>query len=85
MASVKKTIQAVLSGHSDANVRFGALRALVRSLGFSERIRGDHFVYSRADVVEIINIQPAAGGKAKPYQVKQIRDIIARYGLRLDR
>jgi hypothetical protein len=29
-----------------------------------------------------LNLQPM-GGKAKPYQVKQIRGIILRYGLRL--
>lgn len=53
------------------------------SLGFAERIKGDHFIYSRADVAEIINIQPATGGKAKPYQVKQIRGTITKYGLGL--
>jgi hypothetical protein len=56
---------------------------LLRSLGFVERITGGHFIYSRADVVEIINIQPGNVGKAKPYQVKQIRGIITKYGLEL--
>jgi len=76
-------MRAVLSGRSDANLRFGALRVLVRSLGFDERIRGDHFIYTRAGVVEILNIQPASNGKAKPYQVKQIRGIITKYGLKI--
>jgi len=62
-------------------MRFGAIRSLILSLGFEERIKGDHFIYSREDVAEIINIQPGSGGKAKPYQVKQIRGIITRYGL----
>jgi hypothetical protein len=81
MASKSKTLEAVLSGRSDANVRFSAIRSLVISMGFSERIKGDHFIYSRGDIAEIINIQPASGGKAKPYQVKQIRGIITKYGL----
>jgi hypothetical protein len=83
MASVRKTLHTVLGGRSDTNVRFTALRALIRSLGFDERTKGDHFIYSRSDVLEIINIQPASGGKAKPYQVKQIRGIITKYGLGL--
>jgi hypothetical protein len=83
MASAEKIMRAVLSGRSDANLRFGALRVLVRSLGFDERIRGDHFIYTRAGVVEILNIQPASNGKAKPYQVKQIRGIITKYGLKI--
>jgi hypothetical protein len=81
MASTVKTLQLVLSGRSDGNVRFAALRTLVRSLGFDERVKGDHFIYSRSDIIEIINIQPGGGGKAKPYQVKQIRGIITHYGL----
>lgn len=44
-------------------------------LGFSERIRGDHHIYARADVNEIIDLQPRRG-KAKPYQVRQVRDLI---------
>ena len=37
-------------------------------------------VWKDCDVEEIINIQPA-GNKAKPYQVKQIRNIILKYKL----
>jgi hypothetical protein len=84
MASLAKTMQAVLGGRSDTNIRFASLRALVKSLGFSERIKGDHFIYTRRGVIEIINIQPGQGGKAKPYQVKQVRGIITTYGLAPD-
>ena len=41
------------------------------------------FSYWRSGVREIINLQPLSGGKAKAYQVKQVRDIITRYGLQL--
>jgi len=34
-------------------------------------------------VEEILNLQPK-GGKGKPYQVKQVREVILRYGLVLD-
>jgi hypothetical protein len=49
-------------------------------LAFEERTKGDHHIFSRAGVEEIVNVQPK-GAMAKPYQVKQIRDLILRYGL----
>jgi hypothetical protein len=74
-------LERVLSGQSDAGVRFADLRALVRALGFSERIRGDHHVFHREGVRDIINVQPQRDGLAKPYQVRQVRGIIVKYGL----
>jgi hypothetical protein len=32
-------------------------------------------------VEEILNLQPKTGGKAKPYQVKQVRQLIIKYRL----
>jgi hypothetical protein len=45
-----------------------------------ERIRGSHHVFTKDGVEEILNLQ-AKGGKAKPYQVKQVRGVIVRYKL----
>lgn len=80
MGKYEKLLQLVLSGRSDANVTFGELRQLLLRLGFSERIRGDHHIYFREGVEEILNLQPR-GGMAKPYQVKQVRQVILRYGM----
>ncbi len=65
---------------ADANIRFDELRALLSALGFSERIRGDHHIFSKAGVAEILNLQPR-GSLAKAYQVKQVRAVIVRYKL----
>jgi len=81
MASLKKVLDSILSGRSDANIRFDSLRRIPKSLGFEERVRGDHFIFARAGVEEIINLQPRRGGQAKAYQVKQVREIITRYQL----
>lgn len=70
----------ILGGMSDANIPFSGLRRLLARLGFDERIRGDHHIFTRGGIVEILNLQPKAG-KAKPYQVKQVRDIILKYKL----
>jgi len=32
-------------------------------------------------VMEILNLQPLTSGKAKAYQVKQVRNVIVRYKL----
>jgi predicted RNA binding protein YcfA (HicA-like mRNA interferase family) len=53
---------------------------LLRNLGFEERIRGSHHIFSKAGIEEILNLQPKQG-KAKAYQVKQVRDIILKYQL----
>lgn len=78
---MNKVIDKILSGYSDANIRFSDFRKLILSLGFNERIKGDHYIYSKKGIFEIINIQPRKDGKAKPYQVKQVRNIITNYKL----
>ena len=80
MAKPDRVLQAVLRGASDANVRFSDVCSLLLRLGFDERIRGDHHIFTRDGVEEILNLQPK-GSKAKPYQVKQVRAVILRYHL----
>ena len=80
MSKITKTLDRILRGNADANIRFGDLRALLLHLGFAQRIRGDHYIFSRDDVAEILNLQPR-GGKAKAYQVKQVRTVIVSYNL----
>ena len=75
-----KLLEQLLRGTSDANISFDALRGLLRRLGFDERIRGDHHIFTKDEVEEIINLQPR-GAKAKAYQVKQVRSLILRYRL----
>ena len=84
MAKLEKILQAVLSGRQDQNIRFTDLCQLILALGFAERIRGSHHIFTRPGVEEILNLQPREGGKAKPYQVKQTRNIITKYKLGLD-
>lgn len=80
MSQYEKLLLSILSGTRDKSILFADLRAVLDRLGFQCRIKGDHFIYTRDDVEEIINIQPI-GNKAKPYQVKQVRNIILKYQL----
>ncbi|MBR1554127.1 MAG: type II toxin-antitoxin system HicA family toxin [Oscillospiraceae bacterium] len=74
----EKTLIAVLNGTKDSNIAFGDLQKLLTALGFAVRIKGDHFIYTKDGLEEIINLQPK-GNKAKPYQVRQVRQIILKY------
>ena len=76
----EKLLLSILSGTRDKNLLFSDLRAVLERLGFQCRIKGDHFIYTKAGIEEIINIQPM-GNMAKPYQVKQVRGIILKYQL----
>ena len=80
MAKPGKTLLQVLRGSSDSNVSFDELRSLLRHLGFDERIRGSHHIFTKGNLEEILNLQPI-GAKAKAYQVKQVRAVILRYKL----
>lgn len=76
----KQVLLQVLQGTADSNIRFDDLRSLLAALGFSERVKGSHHIFTRPHVVEILNLQ-ARGSFAKAYQVKQVRAVIVRYKL----
>jgi hypothetical protein len=80
MGKQNKLLAKVLKGGSDKNIGFRELCNLLTSLGFEKRIRGDHHIFSREGIEEILNLQPKKS-KAKAYQVKQVRNLIVKYSL----
>ncbi len=80
MSKFEKIIQKVLSGSSDRNLDFNDLCNLLETLGFNNRIKGSHHIYFKKGIEEIINLQPL-NNKAKPYQVKQVRELLIKYKL----
>ena len=78
MSQFEKLLLSILSGARDKNIPFADLQLVLERLGFLCRIKGDHFIYTKDGIEEIINIQPS-GRMAKPYQVKQVRGIILKY------
>lgn len=70
----------IMCGTSDSNIPFDDLCGLLRSRGFDERVRGDHHIFTRDGVEEILNLQPKLG-MTKPYQVRQVRGVFLRYKL----
>jgi virulence-associated protein VapD len=80
MGKFEKLLLQVLRGTSDANIHFDDLRQLLLRLGFEERVRGSYHMFRREGIEEKINLQ-RDDGKAKPYQVRQVRAVILRYKL----
>ena len=80
MPSVDKLLDQILRGNSDANIPFSGMCRLLSKLDFDERVKGSHHIFSREGVPEILNLQ-ASGAKCKPYQVKQVRNVIISYRL----
>lgn len=80
MSKKEKILEKILGGMSDRNIAFRDSRNLLKQMGFTERIKGDHHIFSREGIEEILNLQPI-GSKAKAYQVKQVRNVILHYQL----
>ena len=80
MAKHEKLLIQILRGTSDTNIPFDGLCSLLKFLGFEERVRSSHHIFTKDGVEEILNVQPK-GGKSKPYQVKQVRNVILKYKL----
>lgn len=75
-----KTMQRVLGARADANIRFADLCGVLRWLGFEMRTDGSHHVFRRRGIPEKPNLQ-RDGSMAKAYQVRQVRQVILKYGL----
>ncbi len=80
MEKFDRLLLKILTGSSDANIRFSDLCNLLHRLGFDERIRGSHHIFRKSGIEEKINLQKD-NDKAKPYRVQQVRNVIVKYNL----
>src|SRR5687767_12268841 len=84
MSRWRKSLSRLLEQQRLQAFHFDELCALLPRIGFHRvRTSGSHHVFARNGVSEIVNIQPRRDGTAKPYQLRQIRILILRYGLHL--
>ena len=51
MDKLKKIQADILQGHKDSNIRFSDLQKILVAMGGKERVKGDHFIYSFAEIV----------------------------------
>ncbi len=84
MPNPRKTLDRLLSGQADANLAFADLVRLLEKLGFVGRIKGSHHIFHQTGIEEILNLQPK-GSQAKPYQARQVREVVLKYKLSLDK
>ena len=84
MTKKQKIIKKLLAGESDNNFDFSELVKLMKNLGFHHRVKGSHNIFYRESINDIVNIQSLRENKAKPYQVKQIRNLILKYKLKIE-
>ena len=75
-----RLLDRILRGTSDASIRSDGMCGLLLKLGFEERTRGTHHIFTKEGIENILNLQ-AKGSQAKPYQVRQVRQVIFRYKL----
>ncbi len=82
MANLKRVLESVLTGRGTINFR--DLEGLLTALGFQlSRTSGSHRIYVHSRVSRPLSVQPF-GKDAKPYQVRQLRDMIREFELRLE-
>ncbi|MFO7911624.1 MAG: type II toxin-antitoxin system HicA family toxin [Desulfotignum sp.] len=80
MSKYEKLLFQILRGSSDANILFSDLIKLLTHFDFEMRVKGSHHLFRKEGVEERPNLQKE-GSKAKPYQVKQVRNLILKYKL----
>lgn len=80
MSKYEKLLLKIISGTSDTNTQFEELCNFLKHLGFVMRVKGSHHIFRREGIIEKINLQ-RDGHMAKPYQVKQVRTVVVKYGL----
>jgi len=76
-----KTLAIIEAG--SRNVRFEDLLRLADAFGFVlVRVSGSHHILRHRAFPELLNLQ-SVDGRAKPYQVRQLMMLVARYSLHL--
>ena len=77
----QKLLEKLLSGTK--NVRFSEAVAIAEAFGFQlDRVNGSHHIFVHEGIPELLNLQNVKG-KAKPYQVKQLLQLIEAHNLQM--
>jgi hypothetical protein len=72
---------ALADSAKDYGHRFSDLVAFLEATGWKIRIKGGHHIFTRRGIQILLNLQPEKNGKAKAYQVRQVRAALARLKL----
>jgi len=77
----EKLFDQLIAGRNDANFPFDELCMLLAKLGYTARkTKGGHIIFQRGP--SFLNLQSTTGGKAKSYQVRQVRQELQKLNLK---
>lgn len=77
-----KLLRKLLSGSK--NISFSDAVTVAEAFGFRlDRINGSHHIFVHPEISELVNLQNNKG-KAVPYQIKQLLQLIERYNLQME-
>ena len=80
MGKIRKILLRFNSGNLQ-NTKFSEVKLILDAYGFTlARVSGSHHIYAHKHITEIMNIQKV-GNEAKPYQIRQILQLIEKYNL----
>ena len=83
MSKKRKLLKKALAGSK--NFQFNDLILLLEAFGFvRKRISGSHHIYKHPSVPDLLSIQPAENGQAKPYQIRQFLKLTEEYNLKFE-
>ena len=79
MPDPEKTKVALHDSARDYGHRFSDVVRFLESSGWKQRIKGSHHIFTRPEIPVLLNLQPEKSGKAKAYQIRQVRQVLERY------
>ena len=79
MPDAEKIRAALLEASKDYGHRFKDVVFYLEATGWKMRIKGSHHIFTRPGIPVLLNLQPEKSGKAKAYQIRQVRQTLARY------
>lgn len=78
MTKYDKLLQSVFD--VTVSMRFEDACKIAELIGFSRKGgQGSHVIYGRDDEIKLLNFQNR-NGTIKPYQIRQLRDMVKKYG-----
>jgi hypothetical protein len=81
MPDPQKIRTALLEPSKDYGHRFRDVVHFLEASGWTLRIAGSHHIFTRSGVPVLLNLQCEKNGKAKAYQIRQVRQTLTRFGL----
>jgi predicted RNA binding protein YcfA (HicA-like mRNA interferase family) len=77
----EKVRAALFDPAKDYGHRFDDVVRFLRGSGWELRRKGSHRIFVRRGVPVLLNLQPEKDGKAKAYQIRQVRKTLAQFNL----